>query len=210
MSAFLKTSLDQSATETGIEGLEEPTDWSKDGWIAAGSGKIVVGSAKGGQRVSLTTPPGREYAARFSSDSKWLAYSSDESGRSEIYVRAFSGRPDPSAAKIQVSDSGGEYPMWNETGTELYYMAAGSVVFAVDTSALAAGKVSAPVHLFKACSQSQPGNPDAGRGAGGGALNGAPYFSPLDTRDGKRFLVACLVDPPGQYTVLMNWEGASR
>jgi len=39
---------------------------------------------------------------------------------------------------------------------------------------------------------------------------GSPYSSPLDTRDGKKFLVSCLVDVPGQYTVLMNWAGLSR
>jgi Tol biopolymer transport system component len=201
MFAFLKTSLDQSAAETRIQGLEQPTDWSKDGWIAGGNGKIWVGSIKGGEPVNLTTSPGLEWASRFSPDSKWLAYSSDESGRSEIYVRAFPGHPDPSATKIQVSNDGGEYPMWNDAGTELYYATTADLVFAVDTRGLAAGKLSAPVRLFKACPQSQPSNRP---------MFGGPYSPPLDTRDGKRFLVSCLVDPPGQYTVLMNWDGTSR
>jgi eukaryotic-like serine/threonine-protein kinase len=199
MTAFLKTALDQSAPERQIEGLGQPTDWSKDGWIAGAEGKIQVGRVGGGAPVNLTTSPGLEWAARFSPDSRWLAYSSDESGRSEIYVRAFPKHPDPSAAKIQISNNGGEYPMWNDTGTEVYYLSAGDVVFAVNTQALGAGKVSTPAQLFKACPQSQPGYRDIG-----------PYLSPLDTRDGKRFLVACLVEPPGQYTVLLNGIGTSR
>jgi eukaryotic-like serine/threonine-protein kinase len=201
MFAFLKTSLDQSAPETRIEGFEQPTDWSKEGWIASGYGKIGVLSVKTGKSVNLTTSTGREWAARFSPDSKWLAYSSDESGRSEIYVRAFPGHPDPSATKIQISDNGGQFPLWNDAGTELYYASSGDVVFAVDTRALAAGKVSAPVRLFKVCSQSQPSTR---------AMGGGPYTPPLDTRDGKKFLASCLVEPTGQYTVLMNWAGGAR
>jgi len=132
MSAFLKKSLDQAAPETRIGDLEQPSDWLKDGWIAAADGNIRVASVKSGERVNLSTSPGRKWAARFSPDSRWLAYSSDESGRSEIYVRAFPGRPDPSAATIQLSNNGGEFPMWTNTGTEVYYMSAGNVVFAVD------------------------------------------------------------------------------
>jgi hypothetical protein len=199
--AFLKTSLDQSAPEKRIEGFEAPTDWSIDGWMASGDGTISVGPVTGGARVNLTNPPGRESMGRFSPDSKWLAFSSDESGRSEIYVRAFPGHPDPSASTIQISNNGGEFPMWNETGGELYYVSAGDVIFSVNTRGLASGKLLAPVRLFKACPQSQPSIR---------AMGGSPYIPPLDTRDGKRFLVACLVEAPGQYNMLLNWAGISR
>ncbi len=201
MLAFLKTSLDQSAPETRIEGFEAPTDWSKDGWMASGDGTIRVGSVRGEVRVNLTNSSGREWAGRFSPDSGWLAFSSDESGRSEIYVRAFPGHPDPSASTIQISNNGGEYPMWNEAGTELYYVSAGDVIFSVNTRGLASGNVPAPVRLFKACPQSQPSTR---------AMGGSPYSAPLDTRDGNRFLVACLVEPPGQYNMVLNWAGISR
>lgn len=201
MFGFLKSALDQSAPETRIEGIQQPADWSKDGWLVHGDGQLLVGSAKGEGSVNLTTSPGTEWPGRFSPDAKWLAFTSDESGRSEIYVRAFPGHPDPSSAKIQISNNGGEYPMWNDTGTELYYVSPGDVLFSVNTRGLASGKVSAPVRMFKACPQSQPGSR---------ALSGSAYNSPLDTRDGRRFLVACLVDPPGQYTVLLNWAGIAQ
>ncbi len=201
MLTYLKTSLELSAPETNIEGLVSPSDWSKSGWIAGGDGNIWVGSVTGGARVNLTNPRELEWAARFSPDSEWLAFSSNESGRSEIYVRSFPGHPDVSARKLQISNHGGEYPMWNESGTELYYVAGGDVVFSVNTRELASGKVSPPVRLFKACPQSDPSIR---------AMGGSPYNAPLDTRDGKRFLVSCLVEPPGQYTVLLNSAAISR
>jgi hypothetical protein len=139
--------------------------------MASGDGTISVGPVTGGARVNLTNPPGRESMGRFSPDSKWLAFSSDESGRSEIYVRAFPGHPDPSASTIQISNNGGEFPMWNETGGELYYVSAGDVIFSVNTRGLASGKLLAPVRLFKACPQSQPSIR---------AMGGSPYIPPLD------------------------------
>ena len=53
----------------------------------------------------------------FSPDGKWIAYSSDESGRPEIYVRAFPDR----GGKWQVSNGGGAYPMWSRNGRELFF-----------------------------------------------------------------------------------------
>jgi len=52
-----------------------------------------------------------------SPDGRWVAYMSDESGRSEIYVRPF-----PAAAgKWQVSDGGGSWPAWSKDGSELIF-----------------------------------------------------------------------------------------
>ena len=53
-----------------------------------------------------------------SPDGKWIAYSSNETGRSEIYVRPFPDGP----GKIQVSVNGGVYPRWRRDGRELYFM----------------------------------------------------------------------------------------
>ena len=58
-----------------------------------------------------------EGAARFSPDGRWVALSSDESGRQEVYVRSF---PDPSS-KVQVSVTGGTEPVWSADGRRLYY-----------------------------------------------------------------------------------------
>jgi len=63
------------------------------------------------------TSSANELAPTFSPDGKWVAIVSDESGRSEVYVRSF---PDPSS-RIQISVSGGEEPSWSRDGTRLYY-----------------------------------------------------------------------------------------
>ena len=55
----------------------------------------------------------------FSSDGRWLAYTSNESGRYEVYVRAF---PDKDG-KWQISNAGGVYPMWSRNGQELFFRA---------------------------------------------------------------------------------------
>lgn len=53
-----------------------------------------------------------------SPDGRWIAYVSDESGRDEVYVRAF---PDVTRLKRQVSTRGGVEPRWARDGKELYY-----------------------------------------------------------------------------------------
>jgi Tol biopolymer transport system component len=55
----------------------------------------------------------------FSPDGKWLAYESDQSGASEVYISPF-----PSGGtQYQVSTSGGERPVWRHDGKEIYYRA---------------------------------------------------------------------------------------
>ena len=57
-----------------------------------------------------------------SPDGRWLAYASDESGRQEVYVRAFPGM----TAKVQVSQDGGSEPAWSRRGDELFYRSGGT------------------------------------------------------------------------------------
>jgi serine/threonine-protein kinase len=56
-------------------------------------------------------------APRISPDGHWVAYTGDESGRTEVYVRSF---PDPSN-RVQVSADGGVNPVWSRDGKQLYY-----------------------------------------------------------------------------------------
>ena len=53
----------------------------------------------------------------FSPDGRWLAYTSNETGRDEVYVRPFPGP----GAKSQISTSGGQFPTWSRTSHELLY-----------------------------------------------------------------------------------------
>jgi len=66
---------------------------------------------------SYLTTRANESAPAFAPDGVWVALTSDESGRSEVYVRSF---PDPSS-RIQVSVAGGSEPAWSRDGSRLYY-----------------------------------------------------------------------------------------
>ena len=66
----------------------------------------------------LVTTPALESGAYISPDGRWLAYASDESGRSEIYVRPF---PNVDDGRWQVSTDGGAEAAWSHNGSELYY-----------------------------------------------------------------------------------------
>ena len=71
--------------------------------------------------------PFNESDPRFSPDGRWIAYVSDESGRSEIYVQPYPGP----GGKSQVSRDGGTEPVWNRNGRELFYRS-GNKMMAVE------------------------------------------------------------------------------
>ena len=77
--------------------------------------------------------PADETFGQFSPDGKWIAYSSDESGRREVYVQGFAPDRVPAAAvgKWQISTAGGDKPRWRRDGKELYYIAPDRKMMAV-------------------------------------------------------------------------------
>jgi Tol biopolymer transport system component len=70
--------------------------------------------------------PFDQSAAEFSPDGRWVAYSSNESGRHEVYVREFTMPPAPTETgeKWLISNGGGEYPVWRSDGKEIVYVGA--------------------------------------------------------------------------------------
>jgi Tol biopolymer transport system component len=80
------------------------------------------------QRSILATTSD-EHSPVLSADGRWLAYVSDESGRSEVYVRRFPEGP----SRWQISADGGTEPLWSPDGRELFYRSGNSVI-AVDVS----------------------------------------------------------------------------
>ena len=94
---------------------------------------IGVVSLDGERRVELLLDePFNELNAEISTDARWLAYQSDESGQTEIYVRPF---PDVDAAREQVSTGGGTRPLWSRDGRELYYWVEPGTIMAVPVDA---------------------------------------------------------------------------
>ncbi len=97
-----------------------PTSWSPDGrWLTVwtGNSDIYVVEADGGEAQPFQASEFGEYNPSFSPDGRWIAYDSNESGRVEIYVRAFPA----GGGKWQVSDGGGALARWSDDGRELFY-----------------------------------------------------------------------------------------
>ena len=66
----------------------------------------------------------------FSPDGRWLAYQSNESGKNEVYVRAFPPPSSGQGGKWQISNSGGTIPRWSRTGHELMYQSGDQIMAA--------------------------------------------------------------------------------
>jgi DNA-binding winged helix-turn-helix (wHTH) protein len=106
-----------------------PSSIASDGRIAAtivvAGGRTTVGivPAAGGSPRILESGPYNERAAAFSPDGKWLALESDESGRTEIVVRAADA--DAGSRRIALSREGGTRPQWSADGRFIYFESGG-------------------------------------------------------------------------------------
>ncbi|MEO8577044.1 MAG: protein kinase [Gemmatimonadales bacterium] len=69
------------------------------------------------ERELVASPRAIETNGRFSPDGKWMAYQSDESGRTEAYVRSYPGNAD----LVQISVDGGAKPVWSPDGNRIFY-----------------------------------------------------------------------------------------
>jgi eukaryotic-like serine/threonine-protein kinase len=147
------------------------TDWSRDGrFILYSRGDMfnrtrgdirilpLVGDRK--PRLFLQTPVAA-YDGQFSPDGRWIAYTSKESGRDEVYVMPFDAAkflrtgPEPAKAgptdRWQVSNDGGGFPRWRGDGKELLYLAPGGRIMAAEVNGRGANfEVGTPRVLFSA------------------------------------------------------------
>ena len=102
-----------------------PTSWTPDGQTLVlieinpvTDGDIWAWPLDGSPTLVLGTPAD-ERSPSLSPGGRWLAYTSDETGREEVYVRAFDG----SGGAVPVSRNGGSKPNWSPVGDELFYWA---------------------------------------------------------------------------------------
>jgi serine/threonine-protein kinase len=124
-----------------------PATISPDGHLVAYSkgGDIWTVSLDGDRTPKpFIQSAAQEFLPRFSPDGKWLAYTSSESGRPEVYVVPFPDRN----GKWQVSTNGGLGPLWTKNGSELLYVE-GRTIMKVDVAFQPSLDFSSPHKLFE-------------------------------------------------------------
>ena len=134
--------------------------------------------------------------AALSPNGRFLAYTSNESGRYQVVVQPF---PNPSGGKWQISVDGGSSPKWRRDGRELYFVGSDGWINAVLVSTDGGFQLGKSTPLFKA-----PFAP---------ADNSSGYRCDV-TADGLRFLVLAPVGTESvrvaPLTVALNWTSASK
>jgi eukaryotic-like serine/threonine-protein kinase len=113
--------------ELDIELAVHEGQWARrGGWLVYRTApRDIYARAPDGTSTPLVATGFEERAPALSPDDRWLAYSSDESGRYEVYVRPF---PDAATAKWQVSTGGGTLPRWSPDGRVLYYQSPAELI----------------------------------------------------------------------------------
>jgi Tol biopolymer transport system component len=158
--------------------------------------------------LPLQTPPGAERkpvpflvtqadetSGQFSPDGKWIAYSSDESGRREVYVQGFAPDRIPAVAvgKWQISTVGGDKPRWSRDGKELYYIAPDCKMMAVPVKIGSTFEPGVAVALFD---------------------TNVTGFFPYDVSGDGRFLLNTISEAASPtaspVTVVLNWQAGLR
>jgi serine/threonine-protein kinase len=174
--------------------LQFPTSWSPDGsrlayveLVDGTQGDVWIWSERTGKSERLLDSPYNESAAVFSTDGRYLAYVSDETGEDEVYVLSVDG----SSPKTRISTEGGREPAWSESA--LYYRDEAwmmEVPFQTE-SGFSAGE---PVRLFEAPFD-----------------EAVAHYATYDvSKDGKRFLMVRTDEgrDAKRLIVVTNWVSA--
>ncbi len=175
------------------------TDWSPNGQTilfsvpgtASGSDLWLLSLTGDKKPVKYLASPSDEMHGNFSPDGHLVAYTSNESGKFQVYVQTLP----LSDKKWQVSTNGGYEPRWRADGREIYYLSEDRKLMAV--SAGAGPSFEVPKVLFQT------------RVPSGVTPNRAHY---VPSRDGERFLVNTQSGDavPAPITVVMNWAAGLK
>jgi Tol biopolymer transport system component len=182
-----------------------PIDWAEDGTLllhsyATGTGAddLDLYTLEPGASAApkpLIVAAGSQAQAQFSVDGRWIAYTSDESGQSEVYVQARGGGD----SRVQVSSDGGGQPRWRGDSRELFYVSLTGTVMAVPLEVEnGEPRPGRPVTLFAEPSLRTNNNLFFYGGAAGYDV----------TPDGQRFIVNRMTREPGAgpIHVVLNWQ----
>jgi Tol biopolymer transport system component len=157
----------------------------------------VEAPSAGGERkpIPFAVTKADETFGQFSPDGKWIAYSSDESGRREVYMQGFAPDKVPANAvgKWTISTAGGDKPRWKADGKELYYIALDRKMMAVPVKLAPTFEPGIAKPLFE---------------------TNVTAFNPYDVSPDGRFLmntVAASAAPPSSpVTIVLNWQAGLK
>jgi hypothetical protein len=141
-----------------------------------------------------------ESFAQVSPDGRWLAYTSNESRRGEVYVQSF---PKRGGGKWQVSKDGGTHARWRQDGRELFYLGPNGRLMVVPITGSNALDIGAAIPLFELHAL-------VGRAI---APSGVGFRAQYDVaRDGQRFLVNVPLEETrgSSINVVVNWPAALK
>jgi dipeptidyl aminopeptidase/acylaminoacyl peptidase len=180
---------------TTSERIEAPSSWSPYGQLLSfvefdPRPTIWVLSLSDRKAQPFLQTTANEGTPQFSPDGRWMAYVSNESGRNEIYVQPYPGP----GGKWQISTDGGNKPVWNRNGRELFYRS-GDKMMAVEITTAPSFSAGKPKTLFE----------------GQHVSNTSAPFPEFDVSpDGQRFLMLKPATPeqaaPTQINVVLNWS----
>ena len=136
-------------------------------------------------RKAVVSAQTTEYAPRLSPNGRWITYTSNEDGTSQVYVQPFP----PTGAHYPVTDAGGIMPLWSPDGRRIYYISAGTM-FAATIETAPNVRVVARDSMFSV----QPYN------------LAAPVHASYDVSpDGKHFLLIRPARAENDLVLVHNW-----
>jgi Tol biopolymer transport system component len=181
-----------------------PVAWSHDGrfvlYVAKSGAPTVPGdlywlplSGDGRKPVPLVQSPFDERGGTFSPDDRWVAYSSDESGRYEVYAIPFPGP----GGKFQISASGARFPRWSDDGREIFFLGLDNTLM---SAAVTFGRTAVTVTRLRPLLQTHPN------------IGVEPGAGPYDVTSNGRFLVNTIVEQaaPAPITLIVNWTAGLK
>jgi eukaryotic-like serine/threonine-protein kinase len=190
--------------------FQAPTDWSRDGrflaWTNTSFAQIenemrgevwLIDMARQRKPVRLSGTSNHESSPAFSPDGRWLAFTSDESGRTEVYVQSFEAGETPRLVgeRHLVSRHGAICLRWRRDGKELFYLAWDGRLYAVPITLSPGLKIAPPAPLFTISTEARA------------ALHSTVGFDV--SADGQRLLVPVVTSAEkSEIVVIQNWEAA--
>ena len=184
-----------------------PTDWSPDGRFVAYNntgtpltqneqhGDIwAVDLERGRRLVPLIVTPHHEANAAFSPDGEWVAFTSMESGRPELYIQRLEGGDSLQVVGVRhlVSRHGAQALRWRADGRELFYLGGDGVIYAVTLRRGASPELARPQPLFQISVEARA------------AVHAILGFDV--SADGQRFVIPVVDSPePPSLVVVQNW-----